>query len=291
MARPAFMLGMVPLYAVGVATALHAGYELRWPEAVLGLATVWAVQAMTHYTNEYWDVGVDAEAATLTAITGGSGVLVDRLVPRRTAMVVGVAALGVAIALTGCAIWFLGAGWPFTLVVAVAIAGGWAYSSPPLRLVGRGFGEVTVGVIAGGLVPTVGYLLQASALDAGLVRTVAPLVVLGVGTSLSTALPDVEGDRAGEKRTLAVRLGHRRAVGLDAIVLVVGVTLFGALIAPIGPTIGAIGLAGLLVSLALFAVSAPAATRGAPAGTERVALAGIVTLGIASVATVAVLLG
>lgn len=285
------MLGMIPLYAVGVATALHTGYELQWPEAVLGLATVWSVQAMTHYTNEYWDVGVDAQAATSTAITGGSGVLVARLVPRRVAIGAGIASLGVAAGLAGTGTWFLGAGGPFALVVALAIVGGVAYSVPPVRLVGRGFGEVTVGVIAGGLVPTVGYLLQASALDAGLVRVVAPLVVLGFGTSLSTALPDVEGDRAGEKRTMAVRLGHRRAVGLDAIVLVGGITLFGAFVVPIGPTIGAIGLAGLLVSLALFAVSASAAARGAPAGTERVALAGIVTLGIASVATVAVLLG
>jgi hypothetical protein len=43
--------------------------------------------------------------------------------------------------------------------------------------------------------------------------------------------------------------------------------------------------------VALFAVSARAAARGVPAGTDRVAFAGIAALGIASVATVAVLLG
>jgi len=290
MARPGFMLGMVPLYAVGVAGATYVGVAVRWPAVVLGLATVWTVQAMTHYANEYWDVGVDAASPTATALTGGSGVLVDRLVPRRTAMVAAVACLVVAVGLAGVGLWFLDAGWRFVSVVAVALAGGWAYSSPPVRLVGRGVGELAVAAISGGLVPAVAYLLQTPELDARLGQVVAPLLVLGFATSLSTALPDVAGDRAGGKRTLAVRLGHRRAVALDGLVLVVGIGAFAALVAPIQPTVGAVGLVGLLGPLALFAVSAPGAARGGGEAAERVALAGIGTLGIASVATVAVLL-
>lgn len=291
MARPAFMAGMIPLYAVGVAAALHDGHPLGWTAGAFGLGTVWAVQAMTHYLNEYWDVSVDAESATSTALTGGSGVLVDRLVSSRTAVAAAAACLAIALGLAGAATWLLDVGWAFVLVVTIAILGGWAYSSPPVRLVGRGVGELAVATISGGLVPTVGYLLQGSTLQADFARVVAPLVVLGFATSLSTALPDVEGDRAGGKRTLAVRLGHRQAIGIDALALGAGTVAFGALVAPIRPVLGGAGLAGILVPLGLFAVSAPGAARGADGATERVALAGIATHGVASVATVGVLLG
>ncbi|HEX4419522.1 MAG TPA: prenyltransferase [Kofleriaceae bacterium] len=107
----------------------------------------------------------------------------------------------------------------------------WEYSAPPLRLCGTGFGELDTALVVTGLVPLLGFVLQAPGLQgtvgtagamaaAGLPGTgglgvlglaiVAP-ALLQVAMLIAIEFPDAVGDAKTGKRTLVVRLGAARA--------------------------------------------------------------------------------
>lgn len=194
MARPAFLLGMFPLYSTGVAVAGYEGYDLRFPVAVLGLVLVWTVQLMTHYNNEYWDVETDAAMADGTLIAGGSNVLVTGVIPRAMARVAALATLVLAVLLTLAMTVVLDVGSGVLVFAGTAIAVGWFYSAPPLALASRGAGEAAVALITGGLVPATAYYLQASTVSTALWVVCLPFLPLAFAASMATALPDVDAD-------------------------------------------------------------------------------------------------
>lgn len=284
MARPVFLLGTLPLYLSGVALAHHEGHDLRVLAAACGLGLVWAVQVMTHYNNEYWDVETDAAIDGSRRVAGGSNVLVEGVVPRATAYAAAVAALALAVALSVGTVVALDVGLGVLALTAVAVAAGWFYSAPPLALASRGVGAVTVGTATGVLVPATAYYLQASTLSAGLWTLCAPLFVLAFATSLATALPDIDADRLAGKRTLAVRLGRRRAVGLLLAAVVVGWGLFGHAVLFGRTGISPATLLVVPVLVAAVARFAPRAAANSVAASERVAVATVANLGWASAA-------
>jgi 1,4-dihydroxy-2-naphthoate octaprenyltransferase len=101
-------------------------------------------------------------------------------------------------------------------VFVVALVLSWEYSAPPLRLSSSGLGEVAVALVVTALVPFFGFYLPAPDL-AGirvLVLTVVPLCCLQFAMLLAIEVPDAAGDNAVGKRTLVVRLGTERAMGL-----------------------------------------------------------------------------
>lgn len=280
MARPGFMAGTLALYLVGVAAALHRGAALRPRAAGFGLALVWSAQLATHYANEYRDVETDRITDEPTRVSGGSRVLVRGIVPPAVARAAAVAALASALVLAAAIGVLLDPPPVFHAAALVAVVGGWFYSEPPVALSSRGLGEVTVAVVAGALVPGVAYLLQRSTVDGGLL-VVLPLVPLAFATSLATALPDIEADRATGKLTLPARIGAGRAAGLGAAALVTGLIAFGYVALALDPRLGAAAIAGAVVPLAAYARYA----RRVPDGSSRSAEAA----GIAAVAAVATL--
>lgn len=221
MARPYFLAGTVPLYLVGVGMAVWTGTAVDWPRAILGLALVWSVQLLTHFYNEFHDVEADL-ASGGGLLTGGSQALVASDVPRATARWLGRFAGLLAIGLTLLLVGAFDSGLLLVPIVAVAVSGGWAYSSPPLRLVARGLGEPTVVLLGSVLVPLTGFYLQQGTVDGVLLWPVLALVPLNLGLTFATAIPDIAPDRATGKHTLAVRLGPDRSAVLAAASFLLG---------------------------------------------------------------------
>jgi 1,4-dihydroxy-2-naphthoate octaprenyltransferase len=217
--RPLFLLGGVVLNGLGVAMARWSGFPIDVAALLLGQVTITASQLMTHFSNEYFDLPADRANPTPTAWAGGSRVLTDGALAPRTALVA--ALISAAVAVTGALV--LGVvvrPEPSTFVlVGSALALAWGYSSPPLRLHGRGLGEVVGAVLIAGLTPLVGYVIQVGHVDAWAVATVAPLCALQFVMLVAVSLPDAVGDAAVGKRTLAVRFGRRRTARLAAAVL------------------------------------------------------------------------
>jgi 1,4-dihydroxy-2-naphthoate octaprenyltransferase len=97
---------------------------------------------------------------------------------------------------------------PLTLPLALLMIGlSWAYSAPPLRLLSRGFGELTTALVVTLLTPLLGFYLQSGALRLLPVLASLPLCGLQFAMLLTIELPDAAGDSAIGKRTLVVRRG------------------------------------------------------------------------------------
>jgi 1,4-dihydroxy-2-naphthoate octaprenyltransferase len=220
--RPLFLGGGLVLYALGAAAAAATGHAVDVTTYAWGQLAVTALQLMTHYANDYFDFDADCANQTFTRWSGGSRILPGGHIPRSAALVAALvlAAIG------------LGAGWvlqarapgtqawpgPLAHVLAMAVLS-WIYSAPPLRLHSRGWGELDVAVVVTGLVPLLGFVLQAP--DHAGLRIVLlglwPLCCLQFAMVMATEFPDHAGDRAVGKRTLVVRLGPARAARLFAL--------------------------------------------------------------------------
>jgi 1,4-dihydroxy-2-naphthoate polyprenyltransferase len=214
--RPVFLGGGAILYGLGAAVARAQGHPIDLRRYLLGQVVVTAFQLMTHYANDYFDYEADRANRARTRWSGGSGVLAAGELPRAAALWAALLLAAFGLALTA----LLGAraAAPWAVPVGVAMfAFSWAYSAPPVRLHSTGLGEIDVALVVTGLVPLLGYLLQATAGGAGLrllALALLPPALLQVAMILAVEFPDARSDAETGKRTLAVRLGVDRAARL-----------------------------------------------------------------------------
>lgn len=209
--RPLFLTGGFVNYGLGAAIARLAGHAIDLRRYVLGQAAVTAFQLMTHYANDYFDLDADRANATPTRWSGGSRVLPAGELPRSAALIAALVLAAIGVVLTAV----------IGERVAVLVAAGalaWAYSAPPLRLCARGLGELDTAIVVTGLVPWLGFALQAADLRGAeiLVAAIAPLILLQLAMLLAIEFSDAAGDAATGKRTLVVRLGAPAAAKLYA---------------------------------------------------------------------------
>lgn len=207
--RPLHLIGGAIFYGVGVAAA---GIPITDPGlAFLGLAATLSAQLMNHYSNDYFDHEADRANPTPTNWSGGSRVLPEGHLPAHAALI---AAIGWGcIALLLATLSTLSAPQPLLsgTLFALAIALAWVYSGPPLYLHRRGWGEVVGALLVPGGTALVGFSLQTGTLRLSILLSVIPLCLLQFAMLIAVSLPDVAGDRAVGKRTLAVIFGPRRA--------------------------------------------------------------------------------
>lgn len=251
--RPLFLAGGFILYGLGVTIARYDGATINWPALVWGQVVVTAVQLMTHYSNDYFDLAADRANRSPTHWSGGSRVLADGLLPPWVALTaVGVSSLLAWIA--ALILTLVVQTGPLTLtLLSLAYLLCLSYSAPPVRLVSRGLGEVSGALIVPGLTTLVGYYLQSGRLSWLPVLAVIPLGWLQLAMLLAVAFPDAEGDRAAGKRTLVVRWGGARAAGLYLTALMAAYASLPFLVI-VGLPAQVVGAAGLGLPLAAWLV-------------------------------------
>ncbi len=242
--RPLFLVGGVVMHLLGVAVALFSGAALNLPALFWGQIAITAIQWMTHYCNDYFDLQIDRLNRTPTNWSGGSRVLLSGSIPPRAALYM---ALGLAVIAVSAALFLalhLQTGALTLLLISAALGLAWFYSAPPLRLHSRGMGEAVAALLVAGLVPLTGYTLQTGRLDALPMLASLPLVCFQFCMLLAVEFPDAEGDHAAGKGTLVVRLGNQRATMLYGAAL-----LTAYLLLPLLGLAGVPPLAGLAVGL------------------------------------------
>ena len=243
MGRPLFLVGGFLLHALGAALAVQAGARFDAAVYVAGQVAITAVQWMTHYANEYFDVAADRANRTPTPWSGGSRVLVSGELPPRLALATALALASLALlaTLALAVVCRQGAG---AALILLALGWAWSYSGPPLWLERNGLGELTVALLVPGLTPLVGYALQSGSAGGMPWEAVAPLCAFQFAMSLSINFPDAEGDRAVGKQTLLLRIGAWNAARLYVAAVIIGYALLalaasrqpaaGLLTAPLG---------------------------------------------------------
>jgi len=214
-----FLVGGFVLYGLGVAIAYYEGSKIDWTIFLWGQIVVTATQLMVHYSNDYFDLEADQANLTPTFWSGGSRVLPEGLLPPSIALLsaaaFGMVALGGTLWLV--LNWRLGPLAAPMLLLAIILA--WFYSAPPIRLHSRGIGEVSATLVLSVLTPLVADYLQTGQLTPIPILAIIPLCFLQFDVIVSVALPDVEGDRCVNKRTLIVLLGRARTVRLYLLML------------------------------------------------------------------------
>jgi 1,4-dihydroxy-2-naphthoate polyprenyltransferase len=209
--RPKFLLYSLVTYGLGASVFLLHQQTVDLALLALGLLFGWGGHLMTHYANEYFDYEADRANPNRTGWTGGSGVLVQGLVPREGSLAAGLlllfACLGLLVVMPDL--------WSRAIGLAL-LALAWFYVAPPLRLNYRGAGEVTVAIALVGLGPLLAYRLQGGAQIGTLLLIVTPILLIQFARMLVMNLADRPGDLAVGKRTLAARLGPRRTAWLFA---------------------------------------------------------------------------
>ena len=214
-ARLPFLTACVmPALAATAACWRVQGFLRPWL-ALLAIVGVALIHAGMNLANDYFDhrSGADASNRAPTPFSGGSRVIQEGIVSARAVLV---AALGSLAAGSACGIvlWLHTPGYALLAIGVAGLAIGWFYTSPPVRLVHRGLGEVAVGA-AFGVLPVLGVeVVQRGRFSLEVAWLGLPAGILVSAILLANEFPDVEADAAAGKRTLVVRLGRRGAVAV-----------------------------------------------------------------------------
>ena len=244
-ARPRTLPAAIAPVVVGAACVnVEASSTAVWSNAIFALIVSLALQVAVNYANDYSD-GVrgtdDKRVGPLRLV--GSGVKTASAVKRAAFLSFGVAAIfGLVLALL-TSLWLL-------VVGAFCILAGWFYTGGKKPYGYLGLGEVFVFVFFG-LVATTGTTfviiekLTVTSFIASLVIGALACALLAVNN-----LRDIDGDTLAGKRTLAVRLGDKKARSffISLFVLALLAILVLALSYPLA-LIGLVGLASAFTSI------------------------------------------
>ncbi len=216
MTRPGFLAITVVGVLLGLASADVCGHPPQAGAALATLVLALLAHAAGNVLNDVHDAESGADAANTQGIfpfTGGTRLIQQgQVTVRQTrdlarALLIVLLPAGVLLAvLTSPAVLVIG---------AVGLFLAWAYSAPPLALMTRGLGELTVAFVWALVV------VGADAVQRGSVFIVPVFMALGYGLMIANILlingvTDAAADAQVGKRTLAVRLGPRGAALLYA---------------------------------------------------------------------------
>jgi 1,4-dihydroxy-2-naphthoate octaprenyltransferase len=184
---------------------VHTGPNTLWWRAVCALIVALFIQIGTNYANDYSDGvrGTDEQRVGPLRLVA-SGLASPNAVRTAAMGAFGVAGLA-GLTLAAATSWWL------VLVGAICFAAGWLYTGGPKPYGYIGLGEVFVFVFFG-VVATVGSAyVQTGRITAVFFVASVPVGLLATALLEANNLRDIEGDIVSGKRTLAVRLGRRRA--------------------------------------------------------------------------------
>ena len=228
----------------------------------LALVVSVALQVAVNYANDYSDGvrGTDAARQGPMRLVG-SGAASASSVKRAAVVSFGVAGVAGLLLATLTSWWLIPLG-------AVSMLAGWTYTGGPKPYGYVGLGELFVFVFFG-LVATAGttYVI-AERVDRLSLVSGAVAGFLAVALLVVNNLRDIDGDRASNKRTLAVRIGASRTRGLYGALYVLATGAM--LLAMLDVRTAAIGVVGVLA--ALPAIATVRSARSAP---ELIAALGI----------------
>jgi len=215
---PFHTVGILPL-CLGFAIAWRKTGSLDWGLFALAQLAVIFIMLSTYFAGEYFDYTEDflSFLRGKSRFAGGTGAIPGGLIDRsslRTATVVCLS-LSLFIGLFIQCYYHTGR-WTIPLG-ALGIIGGIFYSTPPIRWVATGTGELWIGLCYGFLPVIVGFYLVTGTIDYQVLIAATPIAITIFNVILANEFPDYESDRATGKKNLLYRIGPQRGAVLYAI--------------------------------------------------------------------------
>ena len=177
-----------------------------------------------HYANDYFDFEVD-HFGTPTTFTGGSGILVEN--PELRGISKNLAIFFIILSIIIAAFFTVIYSYPisFFLFVLVGNALVWFYSAPPIKLSYRRLGEFA-NAINGFILPAMGYFVVMGTIDLPFLIFSIPFVFLQLMFTVGVEIPDLEGDKLGNKITWTVSKGREFSFKLLGVLAILTTTSF-----------------------------------------------------------------
>jgi putative NADPH-quinone reductase/1,4-dihydroxy-2-naphthoate octaprenyltransferase len=200
-------------YAAGAYGAASLGYPFDSTTFWIGYVWLFLLEVATVLANDYFDFHTDRQNRFFSPFTGGSRVMVEKLISVRqmrsgifVALALSMMALGLLLFRT--ADYAFSIVWLVVLLFVLALG----YTVPPLKLSYRGLGELDVGLTHSFGVMLCGYGFQGGNLqDAFPWMLSVPLFLAILPSIILSGIPDYEADKTVAKNTIAVRLGKKGA--------------------------------------------------------------------------------
>ena len=217
--RAPFISGSVAPVLVGASLAF-VGIEGAFPwlyliAAIIGVASL---HTAANLINDYYDAkGSDAINLRVTPFSGGSRAVQEEGLSLNALEVMIVIFLFIALF---TAVWMTKAGRP--MVIPLGLMGlfiGWAYSTPPLQLMSRGWGEVLIFFAFGPLVSLGAYYAITGHMTFNSFLIGIPHAFLITGVLWINEFPDYEADKSVGKNNLVVRMGPELARYLYCLIM------------------------------------------------------------------------
>ena len=205
--KPQFAIGLFFYFSMGALLAVIFGAEFVLSKFILGCLIIFLSTWAVHYHNDYFDYKADHHV-TPTPISGGSGVLIEHPEWRNLAKIMAISLISLAIIVS--IIFTIIFSYPLTFVLFVIIANLLAlfYAAPPIKLSYRGLGEFGNSAI-GFLFPGLGFFALMGTLNLQFLIFAVPIMLLQFLFTMSVEIPDMEGDKAGGKKTWIAIKGRR----------------------------------------------------------------------------------
>lgn len=216
LSRPPFHLVGVFPFLLGGILSWRIYNSFKWGVFAWSVSAVILIMLSTYYTGEYHDLKEDRLSADMdrNIFSGGTQVIVKSMLPHKLAGTAGYITIALA-CLIGIVLQFYYKTGPWTIPLGVmGMLAGFFYSTPPVRWVTRGLGEVMIGFSYGWLPVAVSFYLQSGSIDSIVHWVALPIACTIFNVILINEFPDYPADLIVKKNNLVVRMGKNRAAFL-----------------------------------------------------------------------------
>jgi 1,4-dihydroxy-2-naphthoate octaprenyltransferase len=211
LSRPPFhTVGILP-FILGTILAYKINSTISIEIFLLGVLGVILIMLSTYHSGEYFDYSGDLLSNQLhnNKFAGGSRMLLSGKLPPAIAFRTSVISLIIAAAI-GFILQFVYKTGPYTLLLGFLGAfSGFFYSTPPVRLVKRGIGEIFIGFCYGWLPVASAFYIQT-----GMIHPIIHWMAIPIGLTIFNVIflnefPDYAADKVTGKKNLLNRLGKK----------------------------------------------------------------------------------
>lgn len=174
------------------------------------------LQIAANLFNEYYDFkrGLD----TKESVGIGGAIVRDGMQPKLV-LKLALSSYFVA-ALLGIYI-CINSSWWLAVIGAVGMAVGYLYTGGPLPIAYTPFGELFAGIFIGTAFVLISFFIQTGLVSTQSILLSVPIAILVAAINLSNNIRDIEEDKLGGRRTLAILIGRKNAVNILAAAFII----------------------------------------------------------------------
>lgn len=224
MTRPHTLTATFAPIILGTVMALY-DTKIDWLLFIAMMIACLALQIATNLFNEYYDFkrGLDTEES----VGIGGGIVRHGIKPKNVltvAILLYVFAAFIGIYICANSSWWL---------VAVGLFGmavGYLYTGGPLPIAYTPFGELFAGALMGTAFVLIAYFIQTGDITQLAILLSIPSGILVGGINMANNIRDIEEDKRGGRKTLAILIGRENAVKLLAISFIISYAWIVALV-------------------------------------------------------------